>query len=235
MLAAMAQQESQGLGLSQVYLACGRLASSARGIAQAHDLGVAEGPHESLWSEEYHAEVVDIYGESLPVSYQRAIASLFTQSADEMAEQYLPAALTEDWQIVTDYMRHAAAAIMSWLASQPGSPQAPGALPKLDDVTPMVIRFDLLAEIASHKGARRLEGAALAVQDYVGPPSVLLNAEQHRLLERVASGTPIDEMAREFGYSRRSMFRHLHNLWETLGVGDRTQGLRKAVTEGLLK
>ena len=232
----MAGREPLSLELAQVYLACGRIASGARAIAEAHRFGVPEGPHHSLWSVEYHTQAVHVYGESLPRSYQRDIASLFTHSADAMATLNIPARLAEDWLIATDYMRNASSAIMSWLVSNPLqlSPTSARTL-EIDDHTPMVIRFDRLAALCTHDGALRLEKASLAVQQHVGAPSaVVLDEEQRRLLRAVASGTAIADLAEELGYSRRSMFRELSKLWTALGVSDRTAGVRKAAAEGLI-
>ena len=131
-----------------------------------------------------------IYGESLPPSYQRDIASLFGHSAAAMVDYSIPAVLAEDWLIVTGYLRYASEAITAWLESESDHPppQAADGLP-IDDRTPMVIRFDRLASLASHEGACRLERAAVAVQRYVGAPSALvLGDEQRRLLRGVASG-----------------------------------------------
>lgn len=85
------------------------------------------------------------------------------------------------------------------------------------------------------KGAYRLERAAVAVQHHVGAVSVpALDGVQQRLLQRVASGASIIDLAAEFGYSRSSMYRELSKLWKTLGVSDRAHAIRKAAEEGLL-
>ena len=223
--------------MARVHLACGRIVGGARAIAEAHRFGVAEGPHYRLWDAQYHAEAVRVYGESLPGSYQRDIASLFHHSAETMAAQTIPAVLAGDWVIVTGYMRSASAAIMDWLASQPAEPPTPGVVesPQIDDRTPLVIRFDRLAELAASEGARRLEQAAVAVQHHMGAPSALaLDESQQRLLKAVASGAAIVDLAEELGYSRSSMYRELSKLWNALGVPDRAQAMRKATAEGLL-
>ena len=220
-----------------MHLACGRIAGGARAIAEAHQFGVREGSHYRVWDAEYHAEAVKIYSESLPVSYQRDIASLFGHSADTMAAQTIPARLAEDWAIAARYMQNASAAITQWLLSRPAGQPAAGAMesPRIDDHTPMVIRFDRLAALASREGARRLERAAAVVQQHVGAPSALaLDEPQRRLLKGVASGVAIVDLADELGYSRSSMYRELSKLWKTLGVSDRAQAVCKAAAEGLL-
>lgn len=218
-------------------LACGRVVDGARSIAEAHRFGVAPGSHERLWDLEYLQEAVRVYGETLPLWYQRAVASLFRESADAMAERAIPAGLAEDWVIVGTYMRNASAAVMARAASSPGElrpPECEGSL-EIGERMPTVVRFDRLAALATREGALGLERAAVAVQHHVGASSrLVLDDRQRRLLRRVASGAPIADLAEEFGYSRRSMYRELSRLWRALGVEDRVQAMCKAVAEGLL-
>lgn len=228
--------ESLSLALTQLHLACGRIVSSARSIVEAHRFGVPEGPHGQPWTTDYMREAVKVYAEALPVSYQRDIASLFRQCVETMAEASIPAALAEDWLIARQYMANASEALERHLAAQPGS--APSQLPtspEIDDHEPVVVRFDRLAGLTTSAGARRLEQAALAVQGEVGDrAAVPLDEEHMRLLRAVASGAAIADLAVEFGYSRRSMYRELAKLWRTLGVSGRVQGVRRAAAEGLL-
>ena len=220
-----------------MHLTCSRIVSLARALTEAHRFGVPEGPHEKLWGPQYHAEAVCVYGESLPQSYQRAIASLFHHSADTMDEQMIPAQLAEDWAIVTCYLRNASAAIMDWLsyeaAEVPSSESSES--PEMEDHPPVVVHFDHLAALASREGARRLGRAATAVLHHVdAPSSLVLDDVQRQLLSGVASGAAIADLAAELGYSRSSINRELSKLWKALGVPDRIQGVRKATAEGLL-
>lgn len=233
----MTGAESLGLALTQLHLACGRIASGARAIAEAHRFGVPEGSHDELWTAEYHREAVHVYGESLPKSYQRDIASLFSHGVDALVEMTIPTLLAEDCLIVGGYMRYACVAIVAWLDAEPGWLEAPEPAepPEIDDHTPVVIHFDRLAALATREGACRLERAAVAVQHHVGAPAMpVLDEGQQQLLQGVASGTPIIDLAAEFGYSRSSMYRELSKLWRALGVSGRVQGVRRAAAEGLL-
>lgn len=83
---AMSSGKSLDLALTQLHLACGRIAGGARAIAEAHSFGVREGPHDKLWTPEYHGEAVHVYGELLPRSYQRDIAALFHHGADALGD-----------------------------------------------------------------------------------------------------------------------------------------------------
>lgn len=218
-------------------LACGRIAGGARAIAEAHRLGVPEGQLERPWAAAYHRESVRVYFESLPWSYQSDVAALFSQSADTMDERCIPGRLAADWAIVTEYLRNASAAIEDYMqAHDPDQhPDDPAELSTLSGPPPMIIHYDTLARLTTRDGANRLEQAALMVMEHMSKsePVELDPAERH-LLRRVASGTPIVELAAELGYSRRSMFRQLDSLWKKLKVTNRAEGLRKAQSEGWL-
>lgn len=98
-----------------------------------------------------------------------------------------------------------------------------------------LVHLDELAELTTSDGASRLKRAALAVKWHMETLSLArLGDYEKRLLEMVASGMEVSEMAVELHYSRRSMYRELKKLWKTLGVHDRTEGLHKAVEEGLI-
>lgn len=233
----MGSEDSSGLAVSRVHLACRRIAGLARAITEAHRFGKPEGPYEQPWTAEYHRAAVEVFGKSLPWSYQQDIAALFSKSADTMDELSIPATLAEDWVIVTEYLRGASAAIDRWLSSEETRLlESKTALSiDIDDHTPALVRFDELAELTTSDGASRLEQAALAVKSHMETLSLArLGDHERRLLEMVASGMEVTEMAVELHYSPRSMYRKLKKLWKTLGVPDRTEGLHKAVEEGLI-
>ena len=221
--------------MAEFRLACWRIAGLARAISDAHALGVPEGPHREPWGPPYHREAVWIFAQTLPVSYQREVASLFRHSVDEAHGRNIPSDLSEDWLIVVSYMHNASDAITEWLVSQDSKAATSDPTPELEDHTPLVVRFDLLAGLVAQQGAERLEKAAVAVQRYAGAvPAVALDDHERRILTAVASGTAVVDMAAEFGYSERSMYRELRRLFDALGVPDRVHAVRKAAAEGLL-
>ena len=61
-----------------------------------------------------------------------------------------------------------------------------------------------------------------------------LDDDQLSLLRKLASGVSIHAVARELGYSDRSIYRAIRSLCRTLGVKNRVQAIRKAAEEGLL-
>ena len=236
-LEAVSGRDPHSAAEERLLLACGRVGDGARSIAEAHRFGVPPGRHRRLWTEEYLREAVRVYGETLPLWYQRAVAALFRESADAMAARSIPAPLAEDWHIVGTYMRNASAAVMAQVASRGEDLRPPDCAESLElgERMPMVVRFDRVAALAAREGALRLERAAVAVQRHLAESSSLvLDDAQRRLLQRVAEGAAIAELADEFGYSRRTVHRELARLWEALGVHDRVQAMCKAAAEGLL-
>lgn len=206
-------------------------------MLEAYRFGVPEGPHRAPWTPEYHREAVHVYSESLPWSYQRDVAKLFRDSLSAMAGRSIPSDLAEDWAIVTAYMREAARSIEDWLAS--GEPRldrsGPAESPELTLSNPRVVHWDALAGLTTQDGSRRLKDACVAVKQYFdaeAPPS--LKASERLMLERLASGAAIADVAAELGYSERSMYRELSKLWDKLGVSGRAAGVHKATAEGLI-
>ena len=208
-------------------------------MLEAFRFGVPEGPHSEPWTPEYHRESVHVYNESLPWSYQRDIAKLFRDCLSAMAGCLIPSELAEDWAIVTAYMREAAGSIEDWLASgEPrldrSGPEVSAELELMADI-PRVVHWDALARLTTQDGIRRLKNACVAVKQYFdaeAPPS--LEASERLMLERLASGAAIADVAAELGYSERSMYREMSKLWDKLGVSGRAAAVRKATAEGLI-
>lgn len=233
----MESANSPALAVSRVHLACRRIAGLALAIAEAHRFGRSEGPHERPWTAEYHRDAVEVYAKSLPWSYQQNIATLFGHSADTMDGLSIPAVLAEDWAIITEYLRGASLAIDRWLSSQESRLLESETVfsSDIEDHTPVLVHFDELAELTTSEGANRLGRAALAVQSHLETLSqARLGEQEQRMLEMVASGMTIGEIAVKLNYSPRSLQRELGKLWRALGVHDRTEGLRKAVEDGLV-
>ena len=206
-------------------------------MLEAYRFGAPEGPYREPWSAEYHRESVHVYNESLPWSYQRDIAKLFRDCLRAMAGCLIPSELAGDWAIVTAYMREAADSIEDWLAS--GEPRLDrsglAVSPELMSNIPRVVHWDTLASLTTRDGTRRLKNASVAVKRFFDaevPQS--LEPSERLMLERLASGAAIADVASEMGYSERSMYRELAKLWDKLGVSGRAAGVHKATAEGLI-
>ena len=208
-------------------------------MLEAYRFGVPEGPHREPWTAEYHREAVRVYSESLPWTYQRDMARLFRDSERAMAGRLIPSDLAEDWAIITAYMHEAADSIEEWLASGEPRTQRSGLAVSPDLMTnisiPRVVHWDALAGLTTQDGTRRLKNACVAVKQYFDaevPRS--LEPSERLMLERLASGAAIADVASEMGLSERSMYRELAKLWDKLGVSGRAAGVHKATAEGLI-
>ena len=206
-------------------------------MLEAYRFGVTEGPHREPWTAEYHREAVQVYSGSLPWSYQRDVARLFRDGEHAMAGRLIPSDLAGDWAIVTAYMREAAGSIEDWLASNEPGLRGSGSAgsPELSLSVPMVVHWDALAGLTTQDGTRRLKNACVVVKrhlDAEAPQS--LDASERLMLEKLASGAVIADVAAELGYSERSMYRELSKLWDKLGVSGRAAAVRKATAEGLI-
>lgn len=221
-----------------VRMACGRIVGFANAIREAHELGVAEGPHELPWGAEYQREAVRICAATLPIWYQLYVGEFFRCSSEFMAGETIPGDLAEDWMIIRSYMDSLSNAIWEHYAAPPSQMLKSDVLLSeevaFSESLPMVIRFDLLAELASSEGARRLEHAAIAVRDQMETPLPALEDIERHMLTRLTSGIAIVDIASEMGYSERSMYRSLARLWEKLGVSGRKEGIRRAAEGGIL-
>ena len=98
----------------------------------------------------------------------------------------------------------------------------------------MVVRFDLLAQLTTSQGARRLERAAVTARDHMADSPPELDDVELQILIRLNAGTAIVDIAAELGFSERSMYRSLARIWNKLGVPSRDEGIRRAVEGGLL-
>ena len=178
-----------------------------------------------------------MYAITLPWSYQRDIARLFNSCVYAMAKCSIPPGLAEDWFIVTAYFRECSGAIIKWLpyGKSQSSVEEPAERVAIVGEAPGLIRYERLAELTTREGALRLEQAAVAVQElFCEPATTEIGDDQLRLLRMVASGATIAEIAHEFSYAQRTVFRALARLWKALGVTGRIEGIRVAAEEGLL-
>ena len=74
------------------------------------------------------------------------------------------------------------------------------------------------ANFATLHGADRLVKAAVAVQRYAGAVAAV-GLDDHERRNLTVSGTAVVDMAAEFGYSERSLYRELRRLFDALRAG----------------
>jgi DNA-binding NarL/FixJ family response regulator len=61
-----------------------------------------------------------------------------------------------------------------------------------------------------------------------------LNTDEMKWLVAMAAGSTVADLAESIGYSERAMFRRLKDLYQRLGVANRTEALLWAGRHGLL-
>ena len=155
-----------------------------------------------------------------------------------MVDEMIPARIAADWVIVTEYMASASMAIAESFESPPAGSRDPDAILSAElggsESPPSVIRFDELAALTTSEGARRLERAAIAVQEHMEAPlPPELDNRERQMLARLKAGVSVVDLAAEMGHSERSMYRELAHLWDRLGVAGRKEGLQRAKEAGI--
>lgn len=233
----MAHSDGSGSGLvndTEMTALCTRMQVFANAILKAHDLGVKEGPFDEPWSLTYQRQAADIYFDSTPAGYQANLAKVFVACADYLVTTSAPPDLTEDWQIVTQYLLCASTAINEHLETIGHHDENAERRPFKDPVPPEIIRFDLIAGLCSNLGAKRLAEAATALGQHFASDQIVLNDNEVQLLRGVAAGSTTIDLANEHGYSERSMYRLLKDIYKKLGVTSRTEAIGKAAANGWL-
>ncbi len=160
--------------------ACHRLAMHARELMEAHDLhGIAPGPHDDLTTSSFAAAAEPVYRASLSDDYLTRIGLSF--GAVDVLMQTLGRGAPDHandprWQGVMSYFRHAAERYAPDYIDR--FHELPS-LSLLTQQTPSLVRFDLLAGLASRLGAMQLFDAASwvgeAVVDHPGTDEVELD------------------------------------------------------------
>ena len=213
-----------------------RIEGYAESILEAHQLGHGPGDTEQLWTRQYQEKAVHIYALTLPWSYQIELANQFNATARFMINNGSPGQATGDWIIVVEYLRTAAETTYAYAPET----TRPASRTHIGGKTPGALRFELLAEIASTAGAQELRDAGRSVQatlDRAPEPFRLrspLSIEEVAILRRLAAGERIADISSHLGYSERSLYRRLNDIWTRLGVSNRAEGITIAVSNGWL-
>jgi len=209
-----------------------RIRRFGEAIEQAHDFGIGPGIIDDACSLRFQRAAVEYYSESLPWSYLVPLAVNFDGCAKVMAGWAPPEAIRKQWLSVLRYLRSARTAICE---QAPAETELDGdrLSANLSPITPPVMPFAKLALLLSPTGATDLIAAASSVEQACGKSEKCPLSEQEiQLLQAIASGSSIVDLALSSGYSERSMYRALSQTWQKMGVGGRTAGMRLAASSG---
>ncbi len=232
--ASMAQVSLDEEHRAAIGIVAGRIRRYGEAIAQGHTFGIEPGDHKELHTLAYQQAATPIYAETLPWSYLSELAAKFNEAAALMAVAEVPTGIDEPWAEIQSYLRSATTAITE---AAPGPPQSasPEDIATMAPTTPPVMRFGHLARIAHPIGTKRLIESAQRVERACGDVDECPLSEQEKSwMQRIIAGERTLDIAAADGYSERSLYRALSELWDRLGVDNRLEAAALVTDNGWL-
>lgn len=210
-----------------------RLRRFAESLKQGHEFGSGPGHHDEPWSLEFQRLcVAEVYLKTLSWQYLVNTGAAFADCADLMVLNSRPSDEPQDWLIVQQFLRSCAEAISEAAPDNVELKETKTA----DDISsraPAVVPFGSIASLVSVEGAARLAAAGSAVERTCsrlgGNP---LSESEQVWLKRLSRGDRTIDIARDHGYAERSLYRALSELWERLGVANRSEAIALATKNG---
>jgi len=210
--------------LARIRLAIERLSSLTASISEAQTLGFGPGTVGSMWSREFHKKAVQVYCLTLPWTYLREIAYHFEEAFDAMLVREAPDRTARDWVSVGKYFFNFAAAVDEF--APPSVEIDVRELPALQPSSPGLIRFGILAEIATTSGVLTLNNACDSLLDVLGRSGQCpLDPLSLDVIRKIGRGEKVADIAQDVGLAERSVYRLLKAAWRELGVSSRAEGL----------
>jgi len=201
-------------------------------IEQGHQFGLGPGEHDEPWSFDFQQSVVDIYAETLSWEYMLGLCDAYEDCADLMVAIPAPLDCALEWSQMQQYMRSAVKAIR-------GSAEVPidglelKSASDLEPTAPALVPFGKLAKVVSAEGAAALVSAGNKIALLCGQGDACPITEQEQTwLTRISNGDRTLDIATDDGYSERSLYRALSELWERLGVDNRLEAVALATKNG---
>lgn len=163
------------------------------------------------------------YLKGLGIALETAASQMLTAgAADEVADE---------WVIIHEFSRCLSGVISVYAPES----VVPVPLEHLDWEPPNVLRFDLLADLASVNGTNRLLHAASVVRQHLEAPSISvcpLTTRELKILTAVAQGAPIVDVAVSQGYSPRTINRRLKEIRERLSADTTAEAISVVAAQG---
>lgn len=185
-----------------------------------------------MWSQEFCNEALSVFTTAFPWLYLVRMADGFDECDDAMVELSTVLDHGIEWTRLQQYLRSVSRAIRE---NAPPSDYEKGSASELEDATPPIMPFRNLAQLASTNGAIEMHRCATEVVqlcgEYADNP---LNALQIEWMRRLGQGEKIIDLARSAGYSERTMYRALNQLWDELGVRNRAEAIALVSEKGWL-
>lgn len=208
-----------------------RIRRFAEAVQQGHRFGIQPGDEREPWTLAFQHRAVPVYASTLPWNYLVGLASGFTDAADLMVEVSGPRTAATQWTRMEAYLRAASQAISE--SAPPSIDTSQRRASDLDDTTPPLMPFDQLAGLIHTEGASALRDIGEAIErccDVVD--DCPLTDQEIDWLRQLVAGARSVEVAGRSGYSERSFYRALSELWSRLGVRDRNEAIVLAISKG---
>ena len=208
--------------------AAGRIRRFFEAIEQGHSFGLGPGGHDEPWTLEYHRLGVAIYSQTLSWDYLLGLADAFEDCADLMVTISVPADHGLEWSYMQQYLRSATKAIRE-AAERPVGDHEMKTASDIESTTPPVMPFGQLAKLVSAAGAATLVSVGRKIELLCGQHDDCPITEQEKTwLRRISEGDRTLDIATDDGYSERSLYRALSDLWDRLGVENRVEAVALA-------
>ncbi len=214
--------------LQAIGLVARRLRRFAEAISQGHELGIAPGSFHEPWKIEFHQAALTVYTEALPWSYLLKLASAFEDCLARSVSVIGPGEYAEEWSLFQQYLRTYAETARG-AAPQDVCP-TPTQANEIEPVSPPILPFNKLSGLVSERGATRLKEVAAAVETFCDESLDLspLTELEAQWLRQIVNGDRVLDIAESSGYSERSLYRALSDLWDRLGVDNRHEAVALA-------
>jgi len=201
-------------------------------MSQGHDFGISPGPHDHPWTLEFQRDATPIYAETCPWEYLLGLCNAYEELADLMDTRPATDELKTEWTHMQEYLRSTGTAMRSRAPDEVG----PLMLAHAEDIEPQappVVLFGRLATLVSIEGARNWAQEVGRIEAWCGQEASCPITEQERVwLRRISAGDRTLDIARDSGYSERSLYRALADLWCRLQVDNRVEAVAVATKNG---
>ncbi len=210
-----------------------RIHGFAGALGQAHQFGTAPGQIHDVWGTQFHHQALPLYQTVLPDWYLRRTGYIFAQGANIMAKTQAPEGTERDWNIISSYLWSMSEVIIETVGEHDGNEDDLDIEPR----TPAVMPFNDLAALTTIEGATRLAAAAknVATSLETGPmASNPLTDEEQQWLRQFSNGAKTIDVANQFGFSERHLYRLLNDVYTKLKADTRIAAVLIAETNGWL-
>ncbi len=234
-LACSVTVETMEDSMSRIVKATRRAALLARGLHEAQELNYGPGSIDTLLSPAFHREATGIYSATLKWTYLSRHALAMESAANAMTVAQSPRGVEQEWIFVCRYLSASSLAIFEQLpdCSALSAPEVPHV--ELDH-PPSVLRFDLLAQLASRSAVEETLVTTRRLADAIVPNvDCPISDWSVRLLGRMVTGQRVADVAIAVGYSERSLYRHFGEMWRSLEVEGRAEAIHLATEKGWLR